>query len=442
MSLRNIVCETCDESFASSKALKIHTTKIHTSSQPQNQNSFECPICSRKFSREYNLRRHGASCFAKNHHITRKVAEAKEETSKIKTELMVKEVEYHKKVADLLQQQLETVKAAPTTINNITNNNINNNVYNNNRSYTQQNNFLGENFDKLIPITEKSLKENFKQVFDQARINKHYLSNEKDIGVKLTTGPLKESFICTDASRGIVHWKDGDNDNKHIKDPQFLSLSNKMLNAIANNLEVVDDYKNFLHERQDSFNINTIPQEAISCSESSEFIRQLGKSETITKIAKVMAKNIPTELTFVKKEYKLEKFYTLIEKLVYKKPYEVLLQSASAIANWFFKALQIYGFSKNKNSEELISIVDDEDKGLSLSQKDIFNILRIGFERIERYDVIVKVSLSSFFDTFSDKVESFDDAETNFKKLDLWIKEENVEAFERSFYHFFEILLK
>jgi hypothetical protein len=92
-------------------------------------------------------------------------------------------------------------------------------------------------------------------------------------------------------------------------------------------------------------------------------------------LEQTIAKNVPSELTFVKKEYKLDKFYTLMEKLVYKKPYEVLLQSASGIASWFLKALEKYGFTKNKNSEDLISIIDDDNKVLSLSQKDIFNII-------------------------------------------------------------------
>lgn len=442
MSFNNFPCDSCDAAFSSSKALKIHHTKVHAKKQ-----TYSCSFCNYVFTKLYNLERHHVKCVSKTQQVlsqqvlSQQVAEAKEEASKIKTELMVTKVEcqFQKKVADFFQQQLETAKA-PTTINNITHNI--NNVYNNNRSYTQQNNFLGDNFEKLIPITEKSLKENFKQVFDEARMNKHYLTSEKEIGFKLTSGPLKESLICTDASRGIVHWKDGDNDNKHVKDPLCLSLSNKMFHVMTNNYDVVDDYKNFLNEKQDSFNINTMPKEAMDCCDSTDMIKQLSKSDTITKIGKIMSKSVPSELTFVKKEYKLEKLYSLLEKLVYKKPYEVLLQSASAIANWFLKALQSYGFVKNKKSEELLSIVDDDDKTLSLTQKDIFNILRTTFERIDRYDVVAKVSLESYFDTFSNKVESFEDAENNFKKLDLWIKEENVETFERSFYHFFEILLK
>ena len=214
-----------------------------------------------------------------------------------------------------------------------------------------------------------------------------------------------------------------------------------MFNAIASNLELVDDYKNFLNEKQDSFNINTLPEEALSCCDSSVIMNQLSKSDTITKIAKTIAKNVPSELTFVKKEYKLDKFYTLMEKLVYKKPYEVLLQSASGIASWFLKALEKYGFTKNKNSEDLISIIDDDNKVLSLSQKDIFNIIRNAFDKIERYDMIAKVCLQSFFETIADKVESFNDAELNFKNFESWHKDENVETFEKSFYHFFRILL-
>ena len=120
-----------------------------------------------------------------------------------------------------------------------------------------------------------------------------------------------------------------------------------------------------------------------------------------------------------------------------------MFQSASGIASWFLKTLEMYGFAKNKNSDELIRIIDDEGKLLPLSKKDVFNILRHAFEKIERYDLIAKVCLQrNYFQTISDKVESFEDAQVYFKNFDLWIKEENVEAFERSFYHFFCILLR
>ena len=114
MSVTNINCERCDASFSSSKALKIHVTKIHAP-----QKNFECSLCFKKFSREYNLKRHMLTCIVNNRH-----------TTQIKNELIAKEFEcqYQKKVADLLQQQLDTVKETvkiPTTINNITNNNIN-----------------------------------------------------------------------------------------------------------------------------------------------------------------------------------------------------------------------------------------------------------------------------------------------------------------------------
>ena len=55
--------------------------------------------------------------------------------------------------------------------------------------------------------------------------------------------------------------------------------------------------------------------------------------------------------------------------------------------------------------------------------------------------MIAKVTLKSFHEVIADKIESVYDAEINFKNFDLWIKEENVEAFEKSFYHFFKILL-
>jgi len=421
-------CNLCNQrSFATERALKIHNSRSHNQKA-----NLKCTICGKVFAREIHLEKHykNTSCNAS----------------------LIQQIQIQ--ATQQANQQVQTVTEAvqlvmkhigPTTINNI-NNITNNNVYNNNRSYTQQNNFLSDNFEKLVPITEKSLKENFKQVFNEARLKNHYFTSEKDIGFKLTTGPLKESLICTDASRGIVHWKDGDNDNKHVKDPQCLSLSNKMFNVIANNLDVVDDYKNFLNEKQDSFNINTTQEEALSCCDSSVILNQLTKSDTsdttITKIAKAMSKSVPSDLTFVKKEYKLEKLCSLIEKIVYENPHEVLLQSASGIASWFLKTLGTYGFTKNKNSDNLVTIIDDEGKILPLSKKDVFNILRHAFEKIERYDIIAKVSLTSYYNTFVDKVESFEDAQVNFKNFDLWIKEENVEAFERSFYHFFCILLR
>jgi hypothetical protein len=437
MSSLQFNCSYCESSFLSNKALNIHITKMH-----QQNKVNQCSICGNNFAKTYTYKRHMITCNAKNQVMTQRI----EEVSKIKTELLVKEVEcqYQKQISDLLQQHIETVKVtakAPTTINNITNIN---NVYNNNRSYTQQNNFLSDNFEKLVPITEKSLKENFKQVFDEARLNKQYLSSEKDIGIKLTTGPLKESLICTDASRGIVHWKDGDNDNKHIKDPLCLSLSNKMFNAIANNLELVDDYKNFLNEKQDSFNINTLPEEALSCCDSSVMLNQLAKSDTIAKIAKTIAKNVPSELTFVKKEFKFEKLFTLIQQALIDSPHKVLLQNASGISKWFFNILQSYGYSTKVEKDYMISLKDDENTIILLTQKEVLTILRNAFERIENYAFTAKTYLSKgiFPLIFSTKmVEDVEICEDNFKKFDSWIKEEDIESFEKSFIHYYDLFI-
>ena len=99
MEVNNHNCEVCNQCFASSKALSIHSTKKHNLNR-----ILECPDCKRQFDKSFNLKRHVDTCINK----TKFVKEAaKQEIIELKTEILKQEVEHQKEINQLLRKTID-----------------------------------------------------------------------------------------------------------------------------------------------------------------------------------------------------------------------------------------------------------------------------------------------------------------------------------------------
>jgi hypothetical protein len=423
-------CVICTENYGSLRALKIHVSKKHNSNIDKQEKdkckqSF-CEHCGKVFNRKYNLDRHiERDACSKQPSIMSKIEEKIEE--KIQT-----------KIDKQPPQQITYI----TNNNNITNNNINN--YGS-RTYTNtQNNYLtNSNFDNLVPITNRRLQEGFQSVINEMKQTNQLIKSEKDLGFKLTSGPLKDSLVCTDASRGIVHWKDGDNDNQHIKDSGCVMLSDKMFNAISTKKEMLDDYKNYVYDKQDQCTDLFLASESISCVESAQFIGKLSEKNTFAKVGKSMSRTIPCIVS--KKEYNLENLYKLIETMLYEKPYEVLLQNSEAFAGWFLKVLNRYDKFKIVK-DNAIELNGEKEEVVVIPRQDIFLVLRQAFDRIEESSInsIVKCLLEvGLMPIVKSYIVSKEEALENFEILKKWLHEELEDqpnqTFERLFLRWYDM---
>jgi hypothetical protein len=409
-------CVICGENFASLRALKIHVGKKHK----QENQMFSCSHCGKVFNKKYNLNRH------------------LEKDSCSKQPSIMNEID--KKIQEQIKKQPPAQQITYITNNNITNNNVNN--YGT-RNYTNtQNNYLTNNdFDNLVPITNRRLQESFQTVFNEMKQTNQMLKSEKDLGFKLTSGPLKDSLVCTDASRGIVHWKDGDNDNQHVKDSGCIMLSDKMFNALSNKKEMFDDYKNYLYDKRARCDEN-MAMESIMCSNSEVFIRNLNTKDNFAKVGKSISKTVPCVVS--KKEYNLENLYKLMETMVYERPYEVLLQSSEAFAMWFIKVLNRY--EKFKMKDDTLELYGEQEEVISVPKQDIFLVLKQGFERIEEavMNAITRCMLEvGMFSIVKPYIESKEIALENFELLKKWLSEdldgEATQKFEGLFIRFFNM---
>lgn len=415
------VCKICSSVFPSLLSLKIHIGKKHKS----NNSRFLCCECDREFTRQYHLDRHVETCKkAKDRKIETKITEIVQE--------------------QIIKQQPQQITYITNTNNNITNNNGNNINNYGTRNYTNtQNNYLTNNdFDNLVPITNRRLQESFQSVFNEMKQTNQMLKSEKDLGFKLTSGPLKDSLVCTDASRGIVHWKDGDNDNQHVKDSGCIMLSDKMFNALSNKKEMFDDYKNYLYDKRARCDEN-MAMESIMCSNSEVFIRNLNTKDNFAKVGKSISKTVPCVVS--KKEYNLENLYKLMETMVYERPYEVLLQSSEAFAMWFIKVLNRYEKFKMKDDDTL-ELYGEQEEVISVSKQDIFLVLKQGFGRIEEsaMNAVTRCILEvGMFSIVKPYIESKEIAIENFEMLKKWLNEdldgEATQKFEGLFIRFFNM---
>jgi hypothetical protein len=331
----------CTSTFKSLKGARTHLTRVHASESNLEQANVQlsnnvlnlCNFCSKTFANKYCLQRHLGQC--KNKQLTeQKIQLEKEHASALalyeKDKQLIsqsKELEKHQSVVEIQAQHIEDLKkivheVKPSIVNNNNTTNIHNNSNNNmsRNNYTQNNtlNSSRQQIESLVPITTQALtamvEETFKKYLDNRVISVSY----EDLCNIWLNKTLKDSVIVTDTSRGVTHWKDGDKNNRTIKDTKCQLLSEKLQQAIKPDLNVLNNYSMFLNKNVDDLKttdvdacVKSIETQLVITSlksQNKEMIKDLGP--TFTKLARSF---IDPADNLSENKKKFDKFVKLVE---------------------------------------------------------------------------------------------------------------------------------
>ncbi len=410
MSSVSFICDICKISYGSQRGLKSHMTRSHNETNPSNV----CGKCNRQLSSRNNREKHEKKC---NALVT-------EETVKVIVEKAIKEQQ--------LQVQPQQIINHITNITN--NNNGDTNHYNNNGTYTQTNNILTSSLDNLKPITNRGIVEQMKQMFAEVTQERKLLLTSKDLGEKISSNVFRGSLMTTDASRGVMHWKDGDDNNKPIKDLSCAILSTKMYNALLDKKdEVTASYVEYIDSLTNNIDENTGEERCLDFHNSRKLISSLDNEDTMKHIGKFISKTpvIPK----LKQIYKLEKFLNVLKEFFYEKPYAFMFQDSNGVGVSIKKALETYGnFTIN---EDEINLVDDDKKKIKIQKFSFFEIIKECFNSIPNNIFIFyehhHLDFPKNFETIKIYVESKDTARNNSKSYQKWLHDELNESEETTY---------
>lgn len=424
-------CEHCKKIFESTYTCKKHmlTCKPNESEEKEEKNC--CLICNKQFSKNYNLQRHEKNC-----------KRAKEAIISLKTKINV----------------LESKSTTPPVVYNITNNN---NTTNNNNSTnsisntknTMNNNVFMSNLEKLVPVTESFILKILSEVITTAKDKNHLLTSEKMFSEKLSL-PLSNSLLCTDKSRGVVHWKDGDNDNQHIRDTQCAELSNKIRRALNNNPNnEIDEYATWTKERLYEFEEDDPYMSLFDTVKTISAIAK-GHQETIEKLCNLISKRAPTadnkktqnkssdqkieEKTCSQEEQKnnpetlkLTRLKKILSIYYNARPYLIYIQNAEGVGTSLNRFLDPLGFAV---SHDIITLKDDDKKDVHIKREEFLEMIKAWLRELGDPSFCINYMLhSSNIEMFEDQIEDEKEAKVNFKIFYKWLYDEMSEEEQEIF---------
>ena len=394
MNNSNFQCTICEHCYSSQRGLRNHVTKTHGN----NGSITICSKCNKQFSSRNNREKHELKCSG-NVHVVDTVKE------------LVKEVKMMK------EQQTQQPHIIQNITNNITNNNGN--------TYTQNNtNILTSNLDNLKPITRQIIIDQMKQMFIEATQEKKLFLTPKDLGEKMSNNVFKGSLLTTDLSRGTIHWKDGDNNNKPIKDPQCAILSSKMYHALIDKKdEVIAPYSDYIDMLTNNINLDTGFERANDLQKSRHLLESLSEEDTMKIVGKALSK--APIVPCIKQTYKLEKFQKMLKDSYREKPYIFMFQDSNGVGSSIKKVLEAYGdFSIN---EDEIVLIDDDKKKMKIPMWSFLNNVKECLNSIPGYIFVFSGYYLDFpnnFNMIKIFVESKDTARTNSKVFEKWLNDE------------------
>ncbi len=398
-------CSFCEDTFSTQRGLKHHTTRIHIDLKTK----ITCGKCNKQYSTKSNRDKHESKCTnTVNNIVVDTMKELAKEVKSLKEQ----------------QQQVQPQQIINNITNNITNNNGDVNNYNNHGTYTQTNNILTSGLENLIPITNKGIVEQMKQMFADVTQNRKLLLSPKDLGEKISTNVFKGSLLSTDSSRGIMHWKDGDDNNKHVKDPQCAILSTKMYNALLDKKdEVTAPYKEFVDTLRNNINQDTGFERSESYHASSALLTSLDNEETMKAIGKSISK--APVIPKLKQTYKLDKFVKILKDLYHEKPYIFMFQDSNGVGVGIKKALEIH-CEFSINDDEIILIDDDKNK-IKMHKSSFFDLVKeclLSFSSHFSFLTQYFLNFPNNYETIKRYVESKDVAKTNAANYHKWLNDE------------------
>ena len=422
-------CQYCETEYNSQRGLRSHITRSHNQINASNV----CSKCNKQLSSRYNRDKHEKICIVSTLSTSTSSEPPKNDEVVQTMKELVKEVKFLK----------EHQQPPQTIINNYTTNNNNNTTNNNNNynghTYTQNNNNNTILLDNLKPITTKSICEALKQIFDDAIREKKLLTSNKELSLKMSNSSLRDSLLTTDASRGVAHWKDGDKNNEHIKDPQCAILSTKMYNALSESMaDVVGEYPEYIDKLTNSINEYTGYERSEDIHRSKQVIKSLTDEEFLKTVGKGLSKMAITPA--IKQTYQLEKFLSSLKSLYKTRPYLFIFQNPYGIGSSIKKALESYGdFTVD---DEEICLDDDDKKKISIPLTLFFQIVKECFVK-EGHSLIFYGHYFEYepnYEIIKKFLESKEIAKENFAQFSLWIHDQIKDpSFEKSMYKMLSI---
>ena len=465
------IIDGCNLTFKTVQGVKVHLTRKHSSHEnfeeamaslnQMSSVSLSCEFCKLVLSTKFNLEKHLTRCKTKKSAEDKKLRKTQEtkliarikqenkiallekdkETQRLKSEMesMMKQKEkeaealLYKREAELQAQHIEDLKqivqtTKPTVINNNNSTVINNN--NRNTSYTQNNtlNAGRQQIDGLVPITTQGLSDMVQATFKKFLESKILGINYQDLCVLWICKDLKDSLLVTDTARGVTHWRDGDKNNKAVKDVKCHLLTEKLQEVCNQN--VIGSYFDFLKKTNEG-NTNDIDKYVqitntqlllVSLqSKKAQLVKEFGPM--ITKYARCVIE--PADF-FCENKKKFNTFVSLVEREYFNFK-TICVSSPDEISERFMSKLvaaitvQTIPISETTTVENKFQLTSDSKESIVFSAPQLLDFIKYCI--VEAYDYPTKHVMFSALELFPDaNEEQMKQLKANFSQFVEWFR--------------------
>jgi hypothetical protein len=408
----------------------------------------QCTFCQKVLANKFSLERHESQCKSKQMHEKQQqmqrdhaaaivLLEKDKELIRLEQEKKVLEkdieLEKQKSAVELQAQHIEDLKqivqtTKPTVINNNNSTVINNN--NRNTSYTQNNtlNAGRQQIDGLVPITTQGLSDMVQATFKKFLESKILGINYQDLCELWICKDLKDSLLVTDTARGVTHWRDGDKNNKAVKDVKCHLLTEKLQEVCTQN--VIGSYFDFLKKTNEG-NTNDIDKYVqitntqlllVSLqSKKAQLVKEFGPM--ITKYARCVIE--PADF-FCENKKKFNTFVSLVEREYFNFK-TICVSSPEEISERFMSKLvaeiivQSIPISETTTVENKFQLTSDSKESIVFSAPQLLDFIKYCI--VEAYDYPTKHAMFSALELFPDaNEEQVKQLKANFSQFVEWFR--------------------
>ena len=338
----------CKSSFETLQGAKVHLTRKHASDEGFDhaleqlgsrlkETSQKCNFCNKTYANKYSLLDHLDRCKFRKTQDSKTYNKLKIQNKQLQMETAIEHavtVAALKTANDLKDQQIEDLKnivkeCKPTTV---INNNINN-YSSYSKNYTQNNHVysLKDQMKNIVPITDAQAFKMFENTIGMSMQRNQSLNSLEDLTRNWVQFYLPDSILVTDPARGIAHWKNGDKNNEHVKDPNCNELAKKLQQAISG--ERLDECLQYVKQKLQANSTNI--DMALPLLHNQQLLGEF-KTKTCHKLGPMLTKNAKTcavQAAHTMQHYKqyTSEFVNLVESVYQTKMLYIIFSSAADI---------------------------------------------------------------------------------------------------------------